>query len=117
MGVGGEEPQHLGQVQHSRHLLPLPDDQPLDAVTGHQQQGIEQIAALRQADQGRRGQHRQGCRQGQPLEGQGVEQGLAGGQAQAAVGGGIEQAIGAPAGHGFARGQQAGLAVQLQGWL
>ncbi|MNM39608.1 hypothetical protein D3C81_503920 [compost metagenome] len=46
-----------------------------------------------------------------------MEQGLAGGEAQAAVSGGIEQAVGAPAGHGFARGQQAGLTVQLQCWL
>ncbi|MNM39609.1 hypothetical protein D3C81_503930 [compost metagenome] len=58
MRVGGEEPQHLGQVKDPHHLLPLPDDQPLDAVAGHQQQGIEQIAALRQADQRCRGQHR-----------------------------------------------------------
>ena len=117
MGVGGEESQHLGQVQYPRHLLPLPDDQPLDAVAGHQQQGVEQIAALCQADQRRRGQHRQRRRQGQPLEGQGMEQGLAGGEAQAAVSGGIEQAICAPAGHGFAGGKQTGLAVQLQGRL
>ncbi len=111
VGVGGEEPEYLGQVQDARHLLSLPDDEALDAVARHQQEGIEQIALQWQTYQRSGGQHRQRRGERQSLEGEGVEQGLAGRQAQAAVGSGVEQAVGALGHHGFGGGQQGQAAV------